>query len=293
MAIVTPKVWLITGASSGIGKSLTEVLLSKGEIVVATARNPTVPALSSLQQTYPPTRFLPLKCDVTIPNHIKGAFEAALKEYGRIDVVVNNAGVALIAEVEGDEQIETARKMFDVNFWGATKVSTEAVKVFREANPHGVGGRLIIISSGTGIMGVPASGFYSASKHALEGVSKTLAAELDPRWNIKITLVELGSFHTRIIDQEGGMPIFPRHPAYGDELASYQLVRKPISEGIFAGGDPNKAGERIHELGRLAEPPLHLPLGKESKLGMEAEVKKLSGILEEFGSWSEGLEAEI
>ena len=136
--------------------------LENGDIAVATLRKPEV--LNDLVAQYGPDRLLVLTLDVTKPTEIKAAFASAKAAFGRVDIVFNNAGFLLLGESENmpDDQ---ARKMFEVIFWGAAHVLQEAVRFMREVNPPGVGGRVVQITSGTGFVGWPACGFYSASKH--------------------------------------------------------------------------------------------------------------------------------
>lgn len=151
----------VTGSSGGFGRSLIELILNGGDIAVATLRSPS--ALDDLKQAYDESKFLVLPLDVTDVEQIKSAFQAATDKYGRIDFVYNLAGYGLITEVEGTPE-EDARALFDVNFWGATRVSSEAVRVFREVNKP-QGGHLFVMSSLVGLKPIAGAGFYSASKH--------------------------------------------------------------------------------------------------------------------------------
>lgn len=128
---------------------------------MATLRTPAV--LTDLQKKYPEDRLLVLQLDVTKPSEITAAFEAAVARFGRIDVVFNNAGYAVQGEAEGTPH-DVARKMFEVNFWGAANVTHEAVRVFREVN-NPKGGRLLQMSSISGVRGASSVGYYGASKH--------------------------------------------------------------------------------------------------------------------------------
>ena len=174
----TPKIWfgqwalrafqrshvhlmLVTASSGGLGRSLVKLILRGGDIAVATLRTPS--ALDDLRKAYDENKLLVLQLDVTNAEQTKSAFRAATDKYGRIDFVYNLAGYGLIAEVEGTLE-EEARALFDVNFWGATRVSNEAVRVFREVNKP-QGGHLFVVSSLVGIKSMAGAGFYSASKH--------------------------------------------------------------------------------------------------------------------------------
>jgi NAD(P)-dependent dehydrogenase (short-subunit alcohol dehydrogenase family) len=138
---------------------VTEHLLKVGNKVVATLRRPQ--ALSDLQARYPATQLIVVKADVTEPAEITAAFAKAQEVFGRIDVVFNNAGVVMSSEVESADEA-AARRVFDVNFWAAARVSTEAVRFFREVN-RPMGGRLLQVSSRVGLVGGAVNGFYSAS----------------------------------------------------------------------------------------------------------------------------------
>ena len=189
----------VTGSSGGFGRSLVELILEGGDIAVATLRTPS--ALDDLKQRYDESKLLLLPLDVTDAGQVKNAFQAATDTYGRVDFVYNLAGHGLIGEVEGTPE-EDARALFDVNFWGATRVSNEAVRVFREVNKP-QGGHLFVISSLVGLKAIAGTGFYAASKHgqvshtgidsfpltvipALEGVTEAMSMELHPSWNIKV-----------------------------------------------------------------------------------------------------------
>ncbi|KAF9238679.1 hypothetical protein BU15DRAFT_88303 [Melanogaster broomeanus] len=206
----TPKVWFITGSSSGFGRSMVELLLNKGNKVVATLRNPD--DLADLAAKYPTSQLVVVKLDVTRSSDVSAAFEKARQAFGRIDAVFNNAGQTQVGEVEGVPE-EAARSVFEVNFW-------EAVRFFRDVNTP-AGGRLLQLSSLAGIVGAPAIGFYSASLNvscipcpALEGLSECLSKEVDPAWNIKITIIEPGAFNTKIVTDN--MKASAQHPAYAD-----------------------------------------------------------------------------
>lgn len=151
----------VTGASSGFGRGMTELLLAKGATVVATLRNPSSPSASSLTASYPPSSLLLLKCDVTHPADVAAAFAQTKERFGRCDVVFNNAGLSALGEVEGTAG-EVGRALMEVNFFGAAGVNREAVRFFREGNPEGKGGRLIVTSSLCGVQGIPGYGYYSA-----------------------------------------------------------------------------------------------------------------------------------
>ncbi|KAF8996897.1 hypothetical protein BDQ17DRAFT_1512949 [Cyathus striatus] len=203
----SPEVWFTTGASSGLGLSVLKHVLSKGDNVVATLRKPE--AVSDLASKYPLKQLLVVQLDVKNEGDILSAFRAAQDKFGRVDVVYNNAGTGALAEIEGTP-IDIARNIFEVNFWGATNVSREAVRFFRDVNIP-AGGRLLQAPSQAGLCAAPGVGYYSASKHALEGFSESLSQELLPSWNIK------------------ALSILPLHPSYTSDSSS-QKMRDYLAE---------------------------------------------------------------
>ncbi|EGN94408.1 hypothetical protein SERLA73DRAFT_125910 [Serpula lacrymans var. lacrymans S7.3] len=277
-----PKIWFITGASTGFGRSMTEHLLNKGDIVIATLRKPS--ALSDLSSKYPATRLLVLKLDVTDQNDITAAFEKARTVYGRIDVVFNNAGVVLVSEIEGTSD-EAARSNFEVNFWGAANVSKKAVEFFREVNKP-KGGRLLQVTSGCGIKGHPGVAFYSASKFALEGFSESLSKELDPRWDIKVTIIEPGAFRTNVnISSNTTEPV---HPAYTDPSLESAKMRTFLAAGhALIDGDPDKAVAVIEKVVHLDDPPMRLPVHKGALAMLREKVRSMIADANKYESWSD------
>ncbi len=161
----------VRGASTGFGRHLAELVLQKGEKVVATARRPSV--LDALVSQCPVDRLLVLKVDVNIKQEILDAFAATKDKFGRLDVVANNAAYNVLGELESVPE-EVGRALFETNFWGAVTVSREAVRFFRELNPPGVGGRLLQISSISGLVGGAGLAYYSASKHGMSRVARRL-----------------------------------------------------------------------------------------------------------------------
>ncbi|CCM06216.1 uncharacterized protein FIBRA_08461 [Fibroporia radiculosa] len=177
--------------------------------------------------------------------------------------------------------------MFDVNFWGAMNVSKEALRVFREVNKP-AGGRLLQVSSMAGLVGGPALTIYHASKFALEGLSESIAAEIDPEWNIKVTLIELGVYNTGGIDR---IVVMPSHPAYTQPGSAITAFRGLLDnrDGLRNTGDPAKAAAAMYKLTTLPNPPLHLPLGKDSVAAARSKVAQLAAETDQYESWSDGL----
>ncbi|EMD35542.1 hypothetical protein CERSUDRAFT_96656 [Gelatoporia subvermispora B] len=279
-----PKIWFITGASSGFGRTMTEFALEKGANVIATLRKPEV--LAELCAQFDTTRLLVLKLDVKESGQIAAAFAKAQETFGRIDVVFNNAGYVAVSEVESAKaHEEVVRDMFDVNFWGATRISQAAVKFFREVNDP-VGGRLLQISSLAGVKGLPSVAFYCASKHALEGVTEALVKELDPDWNIKITLIQPGPFRTSV---RSNFSIIPADPAYTHPAAAAGRAWATTITEYEDADDPLKAVRRFYELVDLPEPPLRFPIGKFVVESLQEKAQSLLADANTYKSWSDGL----
>ncbi|KAJ7116017.1 hypothetical protein C8R44DRAFT_220076 [Mycena epipterygia] len=303
---MTSRVWFITGASSGFGLLMAEKALANGEKVVATLRKPEV--IASLAAQYTKEQLLVLKLDVTKVDEITAAFAAAKAAFGRIDVVFNNAGYGIIAEIEGTSD-DKARDLFEVNFWGAVNVTKQAIAFLRDVNKP-AGGLLINMSSMFGIDAPPGAGFYAATKFAMEAVSDSLAKELDPAWNIKVMLFCPGWFKTNMTVVNA--IVEDVHPAYAgnENLGSIQVcinspfrvpfkhltriqVRK-MSVGLIKGDSPmlQDAGKLIAkfwDLSKLEKPPYRVAFGEDAKGAFTAKWTSLKSDLEASEEWSKDL----
>lgn len=245
----TPRTWLITGSSRGLGRAFAEAALRHGDAVVATARNPA--SLDPLAEAHP-DRALPLALDVADRAAVFDVVGKAAGFTGRIDVLVNNAGYGLAGAVEEVSERE-ARQQFEVNFFGALWATQAVLPVMREQRA----GHLFQISSIGGVAGFLNTGLYHASKWALEGLSETLAQEVEP-FGIRVTIVEPGPFRT---DWNGdSMARATPLPAYDDILAQ----RREAMSGAYAGtqpGDPRRAAEALLAVLDSPAPPRRLLLG--------------------------------
>lgn len=148
----------VTGSSSGFGRSMTELLLKNGNKVVATLRRKEV--LSDLAEQYPSSQLLIIQMDVVKTSEVAAAFAKAKEVFGRVDVVFNNAGIAILGEMESMSD-QDAHQIFEVNFWGASNVTREAIRTFREVNKP-IGGRLLQVSSSLGLRGRAAASYNSS-----------------------------------------------------------------------------------------------------------------------------------
>jgi NAD(P)-dependent dehydrogenase (short-subunit alcohol dehydrogenase family) len=239
--------WMITGCSTGFGRVLAELLLDRGERVVATARKPeTLDALVASQ----PERALALKLDVTRPEDVEAAVAAARDRFGPIDVLVNNAGYGGLSPVEC-APMEAARAMFETNFFGA-------MAMIRAVLPEMIArraGRIVNIGSVAGQIGFPGLAHYSSSKFALAGLSESLGAELAPL-GIKVTLAELGPFDTHF---QASMAFVPPPPHY--DFAALAVEAGNAHWG--AGADPRAGAAALVVALADPAPPRRLILGQD------------------------------
>jgi len=266
------KVWFITGTSSGLGRALAEEVLSQGFRVVATARKPEV--LQDLIEKYPDTARA-VKLDVTNLQDVKNSIETAVREFGRIDVVVNNAGYGLVGAIEETSDAQV-KHQFDANVFGVLNVTREVLPLLREQKS----GHIVNISSLVGFSAFPGFGIYSATKFALEGLSEALAAEVAPH-GIKTTVVAPGPFHTgfsakSVAVGENRLP--EAYPVTEELINAFPQFDGPTS------GDPKKAVKIIVEAVLSENPPFNLPLGQFAFDGIDAKFERVK---KDLDGWRE------
>ncbi|MFD1306978.1 SDR family oxidoreductase [Streptomyces kaempferi] len=244
---MTQKIWFITGASRGFGREWAIAALERGDSVAATARD--LSTLDDLSATYG-ERFLPLRLDVTDRDADFAAVRRAHERFGRLDVVVNNAGYGHFGMVEEITEAE-ARAQLETNLFGALWVTQAALPFLREQGS----GHILQVSSIGGISAFPLVGIYHASKWALEGISQSLAQEVAP-FGIKVTLIEPGGFAT---DWAGSSSSTSQQlPAYTEYHERVQAQRR---ERVGTPGDPQASASAVMELVDAAEPPLRCFFG--------------------------------
>jgi NAD(P)-dependent dehydrogenase (short-subunit alcohol dehydrogenase family) len=245
------KIWFITGSSRGLGRAFTEVILEAGHLVVATARKPE--QLADLSKTYG-DRIRTVRLDVTSPAEVQKTVAAAKEAFGRIDVVVNNAGYGFIGAFE-EMAADEFKGQIDTNFWGVVNVTRAVLPALREQGF----GHIIQVTSVGGRLGVPGLSGYHAAKFAVEGLSETLAQEIKPL-GLKLTIVEPGGFRT---DWAGASMAFAKPmKAYAPLLGAIRGYMEQHSG--HEPGDPRKAGHVLLQLVEMEQPPLRLPLGKDA-----------------------------
>lgn len=231
----TSEVVLISGASRGIGLSIADLLAREGYIVYAGVRATSSGSLLKVKERYPDHLHI-ISLDVTDENIIQEAVKTILTQEGKIDVLVNNAGIGIYGTVE-NVTIEEAQKVFDINFFGAMRLSQAVLPSMRAQNK----GRIIQISSRSGFRPHVAFSLYAASKFALEGLSETMAATLKP-WNIHVSLIEPGPVNTSFdVASPYGSRLPRSQDLYGSRLEQSQDPFYPMFEkvGFFDPSSPD------------------------------------------------------
>jgi len=265
-------VWLITGCSTGIGREIATVALEQGHQVAVTARDES--RVGEFAAKFA-GRALPLALDVTDKAQCEAAVERTERAFGRVDVLVNNAGYGYLAAVEEGEEAEV-RAMFETNFFGALSMMKAALPGMRARRS----GYIVNISSMAGLVANPGTGFYSATKFALEGLTEALSREVAP-FGIRVSLIEPGPFRT---DWAGRSMKQVSKPidAYADSVGQRRAFI--VSMHGRMPGDPRRAAEAIVSLEKLTAPPLRLLLGKPVLDMMRGKLREMEQTLGEWQS---------
>ncbi|AKD54009.1 oxidoreductase [Spirosoma radiotolerans] len=266
------QVWFITGASKGLGLELVEQLLKQGHRVAATSRD-----VAELRRSVgvESDDFLPLGVALTTETSVGEAIQATVSQFGRIDVVVNNAGYGQLGSLEELTDGE-ARANFEVNVFGMLNVIRQVMPQLRKQQS----GHILNLSSIAGITGnFPGWGIYCATKFAVEGLSESLAAEVAP-FGIKVTIVEPGYFRTEFLSS-GSLRV-PQ-----EQIEEYELVRQSaaVHQNQIKGnqpGDPSKAVAAMIQIATEPNPPLHLLLGQDA---YDVANQKISAFQAEIAQW--------
>jgi NAD(P)-dependent dehydrogenase (short-subunit alcohol dehydrogenase family) len=270
MTADTSPVWFITGCSTGFGRELAKLVLARGWRAVVTARD--AARVADLVEGAP-DRGLALALDVTDDAQIAAAVAAAQDRFGRIDVLLNNAGYGYQSAIEEGVEAEI-RAQFDANVFGLFALTRAVLPIMRAQRR----GHVINISSMAGFMGFASSGYYAASKHAVEGWSDALAIEGAPI-GIKVTCVEPGPFRT---DWAGrSLKQTPNTIADYAETAGARMAATAGYSGAQA-GDPVRAAQAMIDITLIDKPPRHLVLGA---FAYDAVINKLKQTLAEVEAW--------
>jgi NAD(P)-dependent dehydrogenase (short-subunit alcohol dehydrogenase family) len=261
-------VWFITGCSTGFGRELVRTVLGHGHRAIATARN-----LASLEEFTSNPHALTCALDVTNSEQIGRAITEAAARFGQIDVLVNNAGYGYLSAVEEGED-EEVRAMFEVNIFGLANMIKAVLPLMRECRS----GTIVNISSQGGLIGFPGSGYYAATKFAVEGLSEALAKECAPL-GVKVIVIEPGPFRT---DWAGRSLKTTKTPIA--EYAETAGARRAAIQGRSGRqpGDPVRAAEAIIKAVAAPNSPLHLVLGRVAYEGVSAKFKEFCGELEQW-----------
>jgi NAD(P)-dependent dehydrogenase (short-subunit alcohol dehydrogenase family) len=262
--------WFITGSSRGFGRALVQAALNAGDRVVATARRPE--QLAELTARYG-DRVLPVALDVTDARAARDAVAAGVARFGRLDIVVNNAGYANVAPVEtGDE--EDFRAQFETNFWGVYHVSRAVIPQLRAQG----GGTIVQFSSvGGRVGGSPGIASYQAAKFAVDGFSRVLATETRP-FGIDVMVVEPSGFAT---DWAGSSMTIHDIPA-GYDATIGAMHRRMRANAAGVAGDPVRAAEIVVRVAKRGNPPSHLLLGVNA---VEMAIGYSRGQVAEASEW--------
>lgn len=265
-------VWFITGCSTGFGLELARLVIGRGWRAVVTARDRA--KVADLAQGAE-DRVLPLALDVTEAGQIAESVRAATEKFGRIEVLVNNAGYGYQSSIEEGEEAKI-RAQFDANVFGLFALTRAVLPVMRAQKS----GHILNITSVAGFVGFPASGYYAATKHAVEGFSDSLALEAGPL-GIRVTCIEPGPFRTdwagrSLVQTPNAIPDYA-------ETAGARLKATSEKSGTQA-GDPVRAGEAMIRVTEMADPPRHLVLGA---WGYDAVTTRLKQRLAEIEAWRE------
>ena len=264
------KTWFITGSSSGFGRALARAALEAGDRVAATARRPE--QLDDLATAYP-DRLQALALDVTDVAAVGAAISEARQRFGRLDVIVNNAGYANLSPIEtGDD--EDFRAQFETNFWGVYNVSKAAIPVLREQSSGLV---MQVSSTGGRVGGSPGIASYQAAKFAIDGFSRVLQAETAP-FGVKVIVVEPSGFKT---DWAGSsMTVGDIPEAYAATVGAMNTRVRQNPDG--PPGDPVRAAEILVRVAKRRDIPYHLPLGV---IAAEASIRLDEQLLGDDRRW--------
>ena len=243
------QIWFITGSSRGLGRALVKAALDAGDLVAATARQPT--QLDDLVAEHG-ERIHTIALDVTDASAARSAIGEAVHHFGRLDLIVNNAGYANVSPIETSDDADF-RAQFETNFWGVYNVTKAAIPILREQR----GGTVIQISSiGGRVGGSPGIASYQAAKFAIDGFSRVLQAETAP-FGVKVMVVEPSGFRT---DWAGSsMTVHDIPEAYAPTVGLMNSRVRQSTDG--PAGDPARAAEIIVRVAKRRDIPYHLPLG--------------------------------
>jgi NAD(P)-dependent dehydrogenase (short-subunit alcohol dehydrogenase family) len=264
------KVWFITGCSTGFGRQLAQKVLALGYKAVVTSRN--INDVADIVEGNADAA-IALKLDVTSSAEISAAVDAAMTKFGRIDVLVNNAGIGYFGAIEESEE-DAVRRMFDINFFGLANMTKAVLPVMRKQKS----GHIVNIASIGGLVAFPAVGFYNATKFAVDGYSEALSKETAPL-GIKVTVIAPSGFRTDWAGRSAN-----DSPVVIDDYSETAGRNKGNIRGYSGNqpGDPAKAAEAIIKVVEAEHPPLRLLLGVAALKGARNKLEELK---KDFDAW--------
>jgi len=264
------RTWFITGTSQGFGHDLVQVALERGDNVVATSRSP-----EKIQAGFEKAgnRLLATTLDFGSPEQITTAVQSAIDRFGRIDVLINNAGHGMLGAIEEASEAEIAN-VFQINVFGLLRVTKAVLPHMRRQRR----GHIVNLSSIGGLVGGPGWGIYNATKFAVEGISEALAPEVAPL-GIGVTVVEPGPFRTDFLG--GSLRMVENHLPEYDQTAGKARDYQRDNNGSQA-GDPMRAARAIVDAVLAKNPPLHLLLGAPA---YQRATAKLDALRKEIEAW--------
>ncbi|MDB5196812.1 MAG: short-chain dehydrogenase/reductase [Flaviaesturariibacter sp.] len=266
------KVWLITGCSTGFGRELAkEVLAGGGKVGVAARKTEDV---ADIVSPYPDTS-LAVKLDVTKADEIASSVAQTLERFGRIDVLVNNAGIGYFGAIEESEEAEV-RRMFDINVFGLANMTKAVLPHMRKQRS----GHIVNVASIGGLVGFPGVGFYNATKFAVDGLSESLSKET-AHLGIKVTIISPSGFRTDWAGRSAN-----NSPIVIEDYAPTAGANKATIRGYSGNqpGDPVRAAQAILKAVESENPPLRLLLGAGALKGAR---NKLTELQRDFDAWEE------
>lgn len=265
------KVWFITGASRGFGRVWAEAALERGDKVAATARN--IDSLAGLKEKYA-GNVLTLELDVTKPGQAKAAIDEAHAYFGRLDIVLNNAGYSLVGTIE-ESSVEDVKAMYETNVFGALAVIQAALPLLRKQGE----GHILGTSSNLGHVALPVIGYYCSTKWAFEAIHESLATEVKD-FGVKVTIIEPGAYATEFGSQDSlkfaaGMEI------YSDFKTQFFERLKDMERG-----DPNATPQALFQVVDAENPPLRFHLGSQNLPWVRAAYEERLALWEDWDAVS-------
>ncbi len=275
--VASDKVWFITGASRGFGRVWTEAALKRGDKVAATARK--LATLTDLKEKYG-ENVLTLELDVTKPDQVKMAVEQAHTHFGRLDIVLNNAGYSLVGTIE-EASAEDVRALYETNIFGTLSVIQAALPLLRKQG----GGHILGTSSGLGHVAMPVIGYYCSSKWAFEAIHESLAAEVKP-FGIKVTIIEPGAYATEFGSQDS--------LKFAAGLDIYTDFKNQFFSGLKdqERGDPEATPQALFQVVDAENPPLRFNLGSHNLPWVRAAYAERLAIWEAWEAVSDSAQGK-